>query len=277
MSLWSKIAKPFREFGAAERRREHRLAFIGVGAQKAGTTTLRRVLSLHPQLEVPDRETHFFDDDRIFALDHRPLAGNYGGLQARFTLDRVASGEVTPIYLYWRGALERIRLYNPAVRLIVLLRNPVMRAYSQWGMQVEKGQSPKSFNRTIAIELEGLAGNPDFQDTRLSLVARGLYAPQIARARSLFPGRAVDVHQVRGFLCRPDPRGGRYCPVHRCRATDQSGPRRARPHSREGSARPIAPAEWEDAFAHFAGDIAVVERQLGWDCSDWRKPPRSAT
>ena len=53
-------------------------------------------------------------------------------------------GEATPISLYWDPAAERIWRYNSAMRLIVILRNPIERAYSHWAMEHRRGNDPLS-------------------------------------------------------------------------------------------------------------------------------------
>src|SRR5205085_460923 len=86
-----------------------------------------------PRHRTSSELLHFFDNDELFA------GGNvsYEPLEEMFRPARVGSiaGENTPIYLYWRPALPRIRDYNPAMKFIVILRNPIERAFSQWNMQ----------------------------------------------------------------------------------------------------------------------------------------------
>ena len=102
-----------RAIGAKARRQERLLDFIGVGAQKTGTTSLYGLLALHPQIELFRRkELHYFRRDKHFGSDHRPLAGNYDELHRHFYFDRQITGEITPIYLYWRHTLDRIKKYK---------------------------------------------------------------------------------------------------------------------------------------------------------------------
>src|SRR5438045_2323453 len=115
-------------FGFGKRRVE-KLDFLVAGAQKSGTTALNYYLKRHPRIALPvKKELHFFDNDELFA------GGNvsYEPLYEMFRPARSGSiaGENSPIYLYWRPALPRIRDYNPAMKFIVILRNPIERAFS---------------------------------------------------------------------------------------------------------------------------------------------------
>ncbi|RYG21799.1 MAG: sulfotransferase, partial [Burkholderiales bacterium] len=104
--------------------------FIVVGVQKAGTTALFDYLGDSPAVALSKvKEVHFFDDETVDWA--KP---DYGPYHAQFeTADPIAlRGEATPIYLYWPHSLERIAAYNPDIRLIVMLRDPVERAWSHW-------------------------------------------------------------------------------------------------------------------------------------------------
>ena len=100
-----------------------RVSFLIAGVQKAGTTALFDYLSEVPGLELPAvKEAHFFDDEE--RIDW--AAPDYAPYHALFGAPDRCWGEATPIYLYWPNALERIRAYNPAMKLILLFRDPVM-------------------------------------------------------------------------------------------------------------------------------------------------------
>ncbi len=265
--------------GAGARRRRCRLGFFGIGVQKGGTTTLDRLLRHHPEVELPSgrKELHYFDDDARF--DGTVPRDGYRDLHRRFHFDRAIAGEITPSYVYWRGSLERIRAYNPEARLVVLLRNPVLRAWSHWGHLDRKARSKNDpeakvgpFGKRLRREARRMASDPDYQDKGLSHIGRSLYAPQVARVRALFPadqvlfvkserffadqGRVVD--EVCGFLGVSPLSAVANPPEVRANA---------------GSGRGISRPRWEAAFHHLEADIDAVEDLLGWDCSDWRVPP----
>jgi len=163
--------------------------FLIAGVQKGGTTALFDYLADEPGVALSRvKETHFFDDDgRDWA------SPDYADYHAQFDpAGAAACGEATPIYLYWPGALERIKAYNPAMRLIVMLRDPVARAWSHWRMEYARGAETQPFawcvreGRRRLFDAEPWGFHREF-----SYVERGFYAEQMARLFSLFPKARV--------------------------------------------------------------------------------------
>ena len=141
-------------------RTRKRVDFFIVGAQKAGTSALWTYLAEHPAVFLSkEKELHFFDDDARFLLTN-PVAiiirvlqyhTCFGGLRHGAKV----IGEATPIYCWWRGALERIAAYNPKAKIIMLMRDPVSRAYSHWNMNGQQGTNPLAFVDALEIERSG--------------------------------------------------------------------------------------------------------------------------
>src|SRR5437879_3433521 len=160
-------------FGRAQR--IQRLDFIVPGAQKSGTTALHYFLKKHPQIALPDRqEMHFFDDEEIFSqapVDYELLHRHFRSV-ARSTI----AGEVTPSYLYWKPAMERIRDYNPQTKLIILLRNPTDRAFAHWNMQRFKDREPLDFLAALKEEPRKIAKPLSIESRRFAYVDRGFYS-----------------------------------------------------------------------------------------------------
>lgn len=166
-----------------------RIDFVVVGAQKAGTTALFDYLCEDPNIFLPpEKEVHFFDDE---ARDW--ASGDYSDYHRRFELQsgRIC-GEVTPIYMYWPQAMERIRDYNPDIRVICLLRDPVERAWSHWRMETARGAEDESFSSAIRRGRQRLFETDPWGSHRVhSYVERGFYAEQLARIFGLFPRSQV--------------------------------------------------------------------------------------
>jgi len=183
---------------------EPKVDFIIAGAQKAGTTALFDYLGEHPQIGLSDvKEVHFFDDEtRDWA------APDYGAYHARFGLaDRSRRwGEATPIYLYWKNSIERIAAYNPAIRLIVLLRDPVARAFSHWKMEFARGAETNPFawcirqGRQRLFEAEPWGFHREF-----SYVERGFYGEQIEHLLNLFPADQLLLLRAEDLEATPGP------------------------------------------------------------------------
>jgi Sulfotransferase domain len=168
---------------------EDRVAFIVAGVQKGGTTALFDYLGEEPGLVLSrEKEVHFFDDEAVDWA--RP---DYGAYHASFpAADGRLRGEATPIYLYWPQSLERIAAYNPAMKLIVTLRDPVQRAWSHWKMEYARGVETRSFSWCIREGRQRLfAAEPWGVHREVSYVERGFYGEQIARLYGLFPREQV--------------------------------------------------------------------------------------
>jgi hypothetical protein len=160
--------------------------FFIAGVQKGGTTALDTFLRDHPSIQMASiKEVHFFDDDGIDWT--RP---DYSRLHGFFDWSSrdVRRGEATPIYFYWPNALARLRQYNPAARLIILLRHPSLRAYSQWRMETKRGNDDLSFADAIGASGRARVVAASNGAHRIfSYVERGFYAGQIRSALSQFP------------------------------------------------------------------------------------------
>lgn len=163
-----------------------RVDFLVAGVQKAGTTALFDYLAELPGLELPAvKEAHFFDEEETVDWS----APDYAPYHALFRDETRLWGEATPIYLYWPGALERIRAYNPAIKLVLIFRDPVERAWSHWKMEYARGKETEPFAWCIrqgrARMAEGFP-HPGFHRV-YSYVERGFYGRQLARLLDLFP------------------------------------------------------------------------------------------
>ena len=261
-------------FGIKGRKIE-RLDFIVVGAQKSGTTALHYFLRKHPQIALPERqELHFFDDDEIFSrpvdydLLHQQFRPVAGSTLLRFATARQAiAGEVTPSYLYWKPAMERIWNYNRQIKLIILLRNPVDRAFAHWNMQRFKNREPLDFLDALKEEPRRIAQPLTIESRRFAYVDRGFYSGQLERVFKFFPREQVHFVKFEDFRDRKQETLDRIFeflgvkPLRRIRDKD----RNIVPYERTMTAE-----EREYLFEVFSAEIAKLEQMLGWDCSDWK-------
>lgn len=112
----------------------HSVDFLIIGAPKSATTWLNRRLALHPQIYMPMDEIHFFSREWERGPAWYAKHFNAAGEQA-------VTGENSNSYLTEASALPRIAEYLPQSKFIAMLRNPVDRAYSSYGMQVDRGRA----------------------------------------------------------------------------------------------------------------------------------------
>lgn len=107
--------------------------FIIIGAQKGGTSALFTYLSDHPGLLAPTiKEINFFSCQSRYSLGLSFYHSHFPRKSSKNT--QVQTFDVTPDYLTSALAAYRIHSYNPKMKLIALLRDPIKRAYSAWQM-----------------------------------------------------------------------------------------------------------------------------------------------
>jgi hypothetical protein len=248
-----------------KRRKIERLHFVLAGAQKSGTTALHYFLSKHPDITMGDQqEIHFFDDDKIFSgpVDYALLHRHYPPLT-----ESMIAGDCTPAYLYWKPAMERISNYNPAIKILALLRNPTDRAFAHWNMQRFKGREPLDFLEAVKAESERAKALTPQEQRRFAYVTRGRYAEQLQRVFDLFPREQVKVIKSEEF-------GDRNQETLNSVFQFLGVPAISIPRNKDRNVvpyeRPITSEEREYLRAIFAEDISNLERMLNWDCADWK-------
>ncbi|WP_374573189.1 sulfotransferase [Phenylobacterium sp.] len=179
-----------------------KVGFIIIGVQKGGTTALFDYLSEDPAIALSRaKETHFFDDESIDW--EQP---DYERYHAQFDADSEGlRGEATPIYIYWPGCLERIAAYNPAMRLILILRDPVERAWSHWRMEYARGAEARPFSWCIRQGRGRLLdAEPWGYHREFSYVERGYYGEQVERLFAVFPREQVLILKSDDLKAAPD-------------------------------------------------------------------------
>lgn len=171
---------------------------LGIGAQKCASSWLHAVAASHPEIGVADpKEVDFFS----YRFDH-----GYRWYEEHFrrSADRPVRFENSPSYFHDPRAPGRVHAYNPDMRIVLLLRDPVRRAMSNHVHEIIKGHIP-----TLPFE-DGLANNPAYveqgrygthlvrwhdvfgPDRMLVMFAEDVSADPSAAARRLFEFAAVD-------------------------------------------------------------------------------------
>lgn len=242
--------------------------FVVAGAQKAGTRALRHFLSQHPDIGLSRSsrpEAHFFDWV-LGASDLVVPSSTYQRYHNMFTPTALArtTGDVTPNYLYDSNALARIRTYNPAMKVVVLLRSPIDRAYSQWAMQVQRKIETRAFLPALLHELRVFQASG--QHRNFSYVQRGFYDGQISRLQSLFPPKQNLILRTEDLN---DNHSETLSRVFRfLEVSPIVAPSKKQVHSRRYP--PMSAYSRTLLRSIFTPDIQRLEARLGWDCSAWR-------
>lgn len=283
--------------------------FFIVGAAKSGTSSLYNYLIQHPNVFMPEvKEPHFFYDRDsagapvLLKKDPREYLKLFEGVP-----DDVRAGEASTSYLYLANAAREIRQVQKHAKILMVLRNPVDRAYSQYWNQVRDGQERLSFEDALQAEEKRKKQNSWYG---FLYVETGLYAEQVARYTTTFGRDNVqvhlyeDLHQDAKEVCRKvfsflgvD----RNYDIETTKVYNRSGPTRSKFVARTLNTRqikePIArvmPQAWkrglgewlrdlnrkpvpemnlgtrEMLLATFKEDISRLEHLIGRDLSQWR-------
>jgi len=123
--------------------------FFILGAQKAGTSSLYHYLKQHPQVYMsPIKEAKFFLKKNPSKKEEEEYLELFDGAE-----NYPVRGEATPLYLSGQGVPERIHEKVPDARMVVILRDPVERAYSAFLMTRRQGTEPlSSFSEVVKAE-----------------------------------------------------------------------------------------------------------------------------
>lgn len=191
--------------------------FFIIGVQKGGTTSLYNYLARHPAvLPAMQKEIHYFSENfhRGKAWYSARFPTRYRKLRRMLELRaRILTGEATPYYIFHPHAARRIRARYPHARIILMLRNPVDRAYSHYRYHVKLGVESLSFEEAIAAEPQRLAGEMEkmVADEHYSSEAcklfsylrRGVYIEQVRRWREYFPREQMLILKSEDFFANP--------------------------------------------------------------------------
>lgn len=193
-------------------------SFIIIGAQRAGTTSLFKYMCQHPNLVSPlGKEIHFFDLNYEKGLSwyrsRFPVKNRSFLPEIRKARNDLITGEASPYYIFHPLVPERIKRHFPEIKLIVLLRNPVDRAYSHYDHQRRQGRESLSFEEAIEKEESRLSGEKEkihekenyssFAYRRFSYIKRGEYANQLESWFDLFPREQILVIWSEEFFSEP--------------------------------------------------------------------------
>lgn len=251
-----------------------RLDFIIAGTQKGGTSALHYHLEQHPNVTMAHSEEahmidhprrHFFDDEDRFAgkVEYNIL---HEGI--KFKRQSLVTGSCTPIYTYWKPAMERIHNYHPGIKLIILLRNPIDRAFSHWNMYRERKQENLGFLEAIAEEPNRIRAALPFQPRRTSYLDRGFYFEQMARVFRFFPREQVHVIKFEDFRNNTPQVVNKVCTFLGVKPLLKM---KNRQQNRIPYERKISGEERRHLYEAYKADIGRLEQLLGWDCSDWKQ------
>jgi hypothetical protein len=201
--------------------------FFLVGAMKAGTTSLANLLDRHPDIYLPPiKEPNFFATDvnastvlqRKNSFDairveevldpNKPRrtqiavirdAGQYRALYAAGA-DHARRGDCSTAYLFSKEAAGAIAACCPKARILIMVRDPVSRAISEYRMRQAIGSARGSLDREIDEEMAAMGQNAAVQHGTHMYLRAGRYAEQIGRFQRLFPPDNIKILVFERFV-----------------------------------------------------------------------------
>jgi hypothetical protein len=235
--------------------------FVVAGMQKAGTTALDVYLREHPQICMAMKRGSLLI---VMAFSGKP---NYFAYHSHFSPrgEHQLVGEATPIYAYWDASVQRIWEYNSEMKLIVVLRNPIERAYSHWNMERQRGLESLPFIEAIRNEDARCREVLPKQHRVYSYLDRGWYSAQIRRIWRFFPKNQCMFIKHEPLLSSPNRE---MEAVWEFLGVSSVAVSQKIVHARKYEMR-MNPEELEMLQAYYKYEIKQIESMLGWDCSDW--------
>jgi hypothetical protein len=197
--------------------------FVIIGAKRGGTTSLYNYVLEHPFIHplFPGRihlkGVHYYDSNYTRGLrwyrSHFPLQAG-GRHLARPGITSAIAGEASPYYLFHPLAAERLARDFPDVRIIVVLRDPVERAYSHWKERTHHGGETLTFEKALEAEESRLAGEAErivaepgyrsVEHENHSYLAQGRYLDMLPRWFALFGRDQFHIAASEDFYAEPE-------------------------------------------------------------------------
>ncbi len=218
-----------RSFGRATASLRPDPDFLLIGAKRGGSTSFYFDLITHPQVGLlfprpdrlpktaPTKGIHYFDSNysrgRRWYASHLP-SRRVRRVQERRSGGRVVVGEGSPFYLTHPGAPARVAEDLPGVRLIAVLRDPVLRTYSHWKERVREGREDLPFLDALAAEpsraapadTDRLARDPRFYSyahEHQTYLEQSRYGAALVRWRQHFPPSAFLLIRSEDYYLAP--------------------------------------------------------------------------
>jgi hypothetical protein len=218
------VKRAFRAVGVATSTIRPLPDYLIIGTHRAGTTSLHECLLEHPCVapNFPSvqriKGVRYFDEhfreSVAWYRSHFPTVAYRGWLQ-QIRRQPVLAGEASPYYLFHPLAAQRAATILPKAKLIVLLRNPIDRAYSHWRRERRDGTEPLStFEAAVDAEYDRIEGEADrivnekdyysYAHENFSYIAQGLYFEPLRTWLNYYPRERIHVELSEHFFVDPE-------------------------------------------------------------------------
>ncbi|MCB9460731.1 MAG: sulfotransferase [Anaerolineaceae bacterium] len=256
-----------------------------VGAAKSATTTLYEYLRNIPDICMSNpKEPYFFEYEYALGIDH------YREKYFKHWMGEPIIGEARHRNLYLPYIARRIYEFNPAAKIIIIVRNPVDRAYSHWWHWFSRGLDTLSFREAIMIDYDRIQKNQNMDAKTLqeiyyaaceitngrgpfrTYLDSGYYYKQIQRYRQVFPDEQIKV------VCFSDLRRDAYAFIKSIEAflnidyytkDNFSVLRSNQANEKEMKQPPMDPEVRQWLVDHYRDHNAKLSQIIDRDLSDW--------
>ncbi|WP_298262453.1 sulfotransferase [uncultured Lutibacter sp.] len=176
--------------------------FIIAGERRSGTTTLYDVLSKHPEIGMFEKtDFDYFIEPELFSLkpiiDENSIS-NWEQSHSKLEYNRLSerikesiTGQKDADLLWWKQTHSRLARYLPYCKFIIILRDPVKRAESQYFNELKKGRETLSFKKAIEREFNG--NLTSWEKLHLQYIKRGCYIESIEHFIKYIPKERVKI------------------------------------------------------------------------------------
>lgn len=244
------------------------VTFAIIGAEKCGTTWLHYTLRQHRQIYMPLEETKYFSaalDEMGSYEDHFEAREFDAKLEARWYRDAppeaLALGDKSPSYFTHEHALARMRVYNPRMRVVVMLRDPVFATWSRQRMYRRMQCGCDDFDLASWM---GSKRGPRLREQ----LQQAHFAEHLRRADASFPRSAIFV----AILERVRDAPGALLPLYAFLGVDAVPLPRHRVPNAHPPALPASNETLCELATSFAPWNAELFERLGETVGEWLAP-----
>lgn len=170
--------------------------FLVVGAQKSGTTSLHEILSEHPQVNMSQtKEINYFTLDKNYRKGLEFYSSFFGSPRLE---DSIATGESSPGYMCYPEVAEKIKRDLGDVKIIMILRDPIKRAFSQYWDNRRQLSEPLSERDIVHLYLK-----KDYVPGERGYFSRGVYINYLKLYDKIFGRENLHIMFLEDLISSP--------------------------------------------------------------------------
>ncbi len=180
--------------------------FLVIGVKRCGTTTLFEQLSEHPCIEKSAHDNlGFFNNNFELGLNwyKSHFTTNFKKKQIIKKYGKFATYDVTSSYIQYEKTATNISKTLPNIKLILILRNPTSRAYSEYNQNIIDEDESRGFEKLIKEEILQMENEQNnklkFSLDKINLIKKGIYINQILPWLEIFPKNQILIISTEEF------------------------------------------------------------------------------